>query len=684
MKILWFLRIAGVTAPALTLSLGNARAGSATWATNPSTRDWNTAANWTPTTVPNGPDDTATFGISAGIAISLSAAVEVGAIIFKDEPYEYQILINPGVALTISGTGVTNSTELFESIIVTENKTTSGALYFTNSATAGNGIVYQNQTTTDGGQSPLIQFEDSSSAGVSEYDNYAANYSSHAGLIEFQGNSTAANSIFRNTGFGDEEFPTINFRDQASAGQGIFTNEVDAEGQINFYDSSTADQATFTNEAAYDSSVNFWDHSTAGNATIINEGSNSAFSDNEVGLTFFLGHSSAGNGTFVANGGLATDGPAQIVFQGKPSAGTGTFTANGGEVSNGLGGIITVGFSSTADHGTFHAYGGKVAGALGGIIYVSNSSTAANGTFYAYGTTVDGAFGGRIRFDLETPTAANATLIATGGIGDGEGAGGGIIFKDDSTGGQARVEVFGNGFLDLREHDTPKLTIGSLEGDGFVFLGNVTLSVGSNNLDTLFSGVIEENSDGTTGALTKKGSGTLTLTGSSTYSGGTTIVSGNLLINNRGGSATGSGPVLVKGGRLGGQGLISGSVTFEKGSALMPGQPRGKRGTIATLGQLTFNEGSEYHCGLNSKTAVADKVVAHGVTISGARFGLFDPFGLKLPTGTILTVVTNTSADPISGTFSNLPDGFIFTAGLNTFQTSYKGGDGNDLVLTVQ
>ena len=30
--------------------------------TNPSSGDWNTAANWTPTTVPNGPSDIAMFG----------------------------------------------------------------------------------------------------------------------------------------------------------------------------------------------------------------------------------------------------------------------------------------------------------------------------------------------------------------------------------------------------------------------------------------------------------------------------------------------------------------------------------------------------------------------------------------------------------------------------------------------
>ena len=39
-------------------------AGSATWATNPTSGDWNTAANWRPQTVPNATTDIATFGAS--------------------------------------------------------------------------------------------------------------------------------------------------------------------------------------------------------------------------------------------------------------------------------------------------------------------------------------------------------------------------------------------------------------------------------------------------------------------------------------------------------------------------------------------------------------------------------------------------------------------------------------------
>jgi len=51
------LRLALVAALAL-WATDAALAGSATWKLNPTSGDWNTAANWSPSTVPNGAADT--------------------------------------------------------------------------------------------------------------------------------------------------------------------------------------------------------------------------------------------------------------------------------------------------------------------------------------------------------------------------------------------------------------------------------------------------------------------------------------------------------------------------------------------------------------------------------------------------------------------------------------------------
>jgi hypothetical protein len=75
---------------------------------------------------------------------------------------------------------------------------------------------------------------------------------------------------------------------------------------------------------------------------------------------------------------------------------------------------------------------------------------------------------------------------------------------------------------------------------------------------------------------------------------------------------------------------------------------------------------------------------ANGVTISsGAILDFNGTIHGRLTPGLVLTLISNTSADPISGTFSNLPDGSNVILAGNTFGVKYEGGDGNDLTLTV-
>jgi fibronectin-binding autotransporter adhesin len=78
-------------------------------------------------------------------------------------------------------------------------------------------------------------------------------------------------------------------------------------------------------------------------------------------------------------------------------------------------------------------------------------------------------------------------------------------------------------------------SIGSLADNvsssgGKVYLGSATLTVGSNNASTTFSGTIQDTDDATAtmGNLVKVGTGTLTLSGNSTYTGSTTINNGTL------------------------------------------------------------------------------------------------------------------------------------------------------------
>jgi autotransporter-associated beta strand protein len=504
----------------------NAFAGSATWKASPATGDWNTAANWTPNTVPNGPSDTATFASSNKTGVSISANTEVNTIVFNAGASAFTITVSPtNSQLTISGVGITNNSGIAQNFAITSQVPPVAAIVFTNSATAGSGTFF----TT-------------------------------------------------NSGF------------------------------VAFNDASTA-----------------------------------------------------GNGTFTTSGGVASgaDG-GDMVFSNSATAGNGTFTINGGAVRGACGGSTEFYYNSSAGNGTFTINGGAVRGACGGS------------TYFFYNSTAD-----------------NATLIANGG--QHGGTGGTIDFQNNSRGGRARVKVFGDGSLDTSyNHLFPGVTIGSIEGTGAVLFGTNTLTVGSNNLDTTFSGVIQGGPGSNSASLTKIGEGKLILTGANTYeSTGATIVNdGKLLVNNTSGSGTGSGPVQVNDDGLGGTGTIAGAVTVGTGSGagafLAPGKGA-KPGILTINSTLTFNSQSTCKVDFDSSSPAADKVICNGVIInSGAQFSFIDHGTGTITPGTIFTVIENTSASPIAGTFSNFPDNSTFTNNGNTYKVSYEGGTGNDLTLTVQ
>jgi autotransporter-associated beta strand protein len=160
-----------------------------------------------------------------------------------------------------------------------------------------------------------------------------------------------------------------------------------------------------------------------------------------------------------------------------------------------------------------------------------------------------------------------------------------LVFSALPKGGTARVDLFSDTFplersgsLDISAHNAPGVTIGSIEGDGNVFLGANNLTAGSNNLSTTFSGVIQDGglSGGVGGSLTKIGTGTFDLTEANTYTGNTNVNGGVLKVD---GSIT-SNTFVNHGGTLAGTGTVNGNVTNNKGGEVSPGN---------ALGTLTVN-----------------------------------------------------------------------------------------------
>jgi autotransporter-associated beta strand protein len=595
----------GLLAILIALVPATSHAGSATWQVSPISNDWNTAANWMPNTVPNGPADVATFLLSNVNEVSVSANTTVSSIVTNSGGFT--ITASPGQRLSVSGSGIANNSGIFQNLVAAATPAgLFGTISFLNSATAGTQTLFTAEgSSADQAFGGRIQFFGSSSAGAGIFINEGSppNSSFASGVTEFHDESTAGDGTFSNRSGG--------------FGGGVTT----------FSESANAADANFTCEGG-------------------------AANGAQGGFVIFSGASSASNGTFVADGPTAVDGyPGTVQFMG----------------------------SSTADQGAFTLNGGTVSGEEGGNLQFSDSSTAADSLITVNGTDFSGANGGQINF-LNSATAGNAIITLYGGAGGG----GACAFGDDSDGGTAQIKVLGNSTVTVFNNSHSLLTLGSIEGDGSIILGS-PFSVGSNNLSTVFSGVLSEHFP-----LTKVGAGTLTLTGANTYMGGTTVTSGTLKIDNTTGSGTGHGAVSVTAGTLGGSGIISGRVTIGTGSGpgafLAPAVSTRVQATLTIQSALTFNADATYTYTFKAKRnrVRTDMVIANGVTInSGAMLALSGQMQGTLRQGLVLTLLSNTSANPISGAFSNLPDGGIVNINGNNFQASYEGGDGNDLTLTV-
>jgi autotransporter-associated beta strand protein len=377
-------------------------------------------------------------------------------------------------------------------------------------------------------------------------------------------------------------------------------------------------------------------------------------------------------------------------FSGNATAGTDVIYTNNGEVGVAFGTVFNN--QTNAGSATFINKGDS-SGLGSAYMEFRDDTSAANSTIINESGDTEGprldfqdnATAGTSNITLEPgsilnfdndATADNATLIAAGSK---------IVFQASSTGGLARVELTGGSMLNLLAHNTAvAMSIGSLEGDASsrVGLGNQKLTIGGNGLSTTFDGVMTQG-----GSLVKVGREILTLTGANTYSGGTRIIAGALIVQAATRSATGTGPVHVTGGTLRGTGMITGAVTVGTGSGrqahLAPGVQGPGNLTINNL--LTFKADGSYQCELSlTARPQADQVSANGVTIdSGAQFIFRAKGNHTLPLGTVFIVINNTATTPINGTFANLADGSTIIAGSNTLQVSYEGGDGNDLTLTV-
>src|SRR5262245_54602553 len=140
-------------AAAALLAAMPAYAQDATWSQTPSSSDFNTAANWTPSTVPTG---TAFFGASTitGLTFNAGSATSLGGFTFNAGAPAYSFSLATASTLTFTGAGIVNNSSNAPSFSLPATS----LLAFNNSSTAGNAII------TNNGNAAVTQFNNSSSA----------------------------------------------------------------------------------------------------------------------------------------------------------------------------------------------------------------------------------------------------------------------------------------------------------------------------------------------------------------------------------------------------------------------------------------------------------------------------------------------------------------------------------------
>jgi autotransporter-associated beta strand protein len=217
--------------------------------------------------------------------------------------------------------------------------------------------------------------------------------------------------------------------------------------------------------------------------------------------------------------------------------------------------------------------------------------------------------------------------------------------------------------------------------NGNVSLPNLMINGAGN---TIINGVMQDAAPDV-GTLTKDGSGTLILAGDNTYSGGTTVDAGTLLVNNASGSGAGTGNVAVNNGAtLGGSGTIIAAVLMNNvssGTTLSPGSPVDAPADLA-VGNLTLSAGSTYAVQVDGPAAGSgyDQVVVTGtVNLGGSRLTLTGTY--VAPVGALVTILAKDGVDAVVGEFVGMPDESLVNVGGLPFRIDYQGGTGNDVVL---
>jgi len=291
----------------------------------------------------------------------------------------------------------------------------------------------------------------------------------------------------------------------------------------------------------------------SGSATLTLSGSNT-----------YTGNTTVTGGVLLVNSSLAAGSAVSLQGGGLGGSGTinGNVTVSGGTIAQAFGGSIVGTVTATSGALTVGQTGtGDYLKTLGGLSVAGNATLAAGSTGAQlngnlnYSSSSNSTFSGVIAGAGKTltldPQTGSPTLTLSGSSTYSGGTiiqGGTLRTANSAALGTGKVWLYG-GVLDLDDSD---VSLSSLAGTG----GQIITSSGTSNLtvnpvsgvSNIYSGHIN-NGQGVV-SLTKSGNGTLILSGSNNYSGGTMVSGGDLVITTASAIPDGSSLTVGAGGIL--------------------------------------------------------------------------------------------------------------------------------------